>query len=225
MAIEENSEIAQENKKCYLIIEQLVQSVSENIEINNNKNELIEMMFSYIQDKHNFDKVWEKVELTRERGLYINITSEHKETYIQNLEIIIKNYVQIIKNNMNIARENYVQSIKEQNITKEELNRKLSEESLTELIKKFEIDMGVITREVKKAFNISLDNDNVQESYKTIINSNPYLLEKLRKTNPKTKKVTILEKDALEIAKRYNHSFFAYSRYRKELDKENNNLF
>ena len=229
MTIEEKPGISQENKKYYSKIEELVNHISENMEFINNvskvtnkRSELIEMMFSYIKDEHNFDKEFYRIRVLREGSTTMNTTRvlregsitmntiyEHKEDYIKLLTEKIEEYVKLAKNNKNMIRRNYVESVKNnKSIKKEKLYELLNKKNLDRLGDKFVVDLEAVKKRVKDAFYSSIEEEIVQRSYVTKINNDPHLSEQARKVSRKNEKKTLLEEEALEINRKFIHSFF-----------------
>jgi len=221
MTIEEKPGISQENKKYYSKIEELVNHISENMEVINKpgrvvdrRDRLIKMMFSYIKKKHRFNKEWEKVEVLADGNIRMNTTYEHKENYIKLLTEKIEEYVELVKNNKDTIKRNYVESVKNNNnITKEKISELLNKENLDKLGNEFLVDSKAVEERVKEAFCSSIIEKIVQQSYITKINNDPHLSEQAMNVSERHRKKTTAEFEALERAKKFNNSIFASSKY------------
>lgn len=217
MTIEEKPGICQENKEHYSKIEKLVDYISKNMKVvnkignvTNKRDELIEVMFSYIKEKHSFNKEWYRIELLGEGSIIMNTTYEHKEAYIKLLTEEIENYVELVKNNKNKIRRNYVELVKNNNgITKEKLYELLNKKNLDRLGDEFIVDLGAVEKRVKEAFYSSIKEEIVQQSYIMKIDIDPCLSEQAMKVSETRRKKTAARVKALEINKKRNNSLFS----------------
>ncbi|MBU4283941.1 MAG: hypothetical protein KJ968_02440 [Nanoarchaeota archaeon] len=208
MTIEEKPGISQENKKYYSTIEELVNHISENMEVinklgrvTNRRDKLIKIMFSYIKEKHRFNKEWKMVEVLADGNIRMNTTYEHKEVYIQLLTEEIEKYVKIVKRNNGVIKNNLRELSNEKN--------SVFDKSVDEFI----VDSKAVEKRVKEAFYSSITGKDVQQSYVTKINNDPHLSEQARNVSERRRKKTTAEFEALEKAKKLNNSIFASSKY------------
>lgn len=215
MTIEEKPGISQENKKYYSKIEELVNYISENMEVINKpgrvvdrRDRLIKMMFSYIKEKHRFNKEWEKVEVLADGNIRMNTTYEHKEVYIQLLTKAIEDYVKIVKRNNGVIKNNLRELSNEKN--------SVFDKSVDEFL----VDSKAVEERAKEAFYSSISKKiqgyeelNVQQSYITKINNDPHLSKQAMNDSERHRKKTTVEFEALEKTKKFNDSIFASSKY------------